>query len=814
MTIFTTCTGRPDSSRYRTPLIPVAALLIPFLWSGALAQDDRWDDSFGWNGVVGEVLAIDAGECDMYIGGRFSPSDNYVARYDGSGFSRLGDGSIDGAVHAVVVDGSEVYIGGDFTSIGEVEAAGIARWNGIGWEEIGGDVAGGGATVHDIALFGSDIFIAGNFTSVDGTPALNIARWNGITGGWSGIGSGVDGTAYDLHVQGDWLYVGGRFANAGGVSTSNIVRFNLINQSWQRLGNGLNDTVRAIAVTDRYVYATGDFTHSSLVELNHIGVFDRGTSDWSPMEGGADAPGYDLLLQGGDLYAVGSFTRIGGVTTTGAARWDGSAWQSLGDGLDGTARALAACAERICVGGDFQSAGSIPSPWLAAWEDGAWSSLAPQQNNGLNRPSRAVAFLPESQGGEFFAGGEFTMAGGTPADHIAFWNGSRWEAMGSGVDGPVYGLATDGNIVVVGGLFERSGGIPLGNIGFFDLNSRTWEPMGEGINGAVNTLLIDGDMVYIGGEFTSADGMPASNLAAYNLRNESWEGLGQGVNGPVYTLALDGGRLHVGGDFSSAGGTPSGNYATFDLPTDAWTPLSPGMDAPVRAIEVTPEGLIYVGGDFTRVATASYDRPVDHVAINDGFEWRGLEGGLEEGVRVTTVYDIVAEGESVFFGGEFTLAGGVPIGYLARWRESWVPLGSGIDGVLPVVYDLDAADGLLAVAGAFSRAGNHPSVNIALWDDRPGHVAGASNPYAFEVRTRTSGGTLYVTIIPGSDTPSEGRIGLSSVNGERLISPIEIRLAPEGTTVAIDRRHLPSGTALLYLETTRGVGGQVIAVGR
>ena len=61
-----------------------------------------------------------------------------------------------------------------------------------------------------------------------------------------------------------------------------------------------------------------------------------------------------------------------------------------------------------------------------------------------------------ASGGELYAGGNFASAGNVPANNIAFWDGTNWSAMGSGVTGPnffsgVYALAISGDKLFVGG---------------------------------------------------------------------------------------------------------------------------------------------------------------------------------------------------------------------------------------------------------------------------------------------------------------------------------------------------------------------------
>ena len=797
----------------------ITAILTPLtLLAQTISPNDRWDEGFGWYPLAGDVLTISAGACDMYVGGTIGgeEGENYVAKWDGIGWDRLGDASINGTVHAVVADGSEVYAGGDFSTIGELAVAGIARWDGTEWEEIGGGVEGGSATVHAIELFGSDLFVGGDFTSVNGVEANNIARWSERTQTWTPIATGVNGVVLELHVEGDWLYIGGKFTQADGNNAANIARYNLLNSTWQRLGSGVNDSVFTIEVTDRTVFAGGSFTLSGIDEVNHVASYDRVTGDWSSLEGGTDGNVHGLEMRDSVLYAVGEFTTIGSLTTTGIATWEDGVWSAVGSGLDGAALAIATCAERICVGGSFAEAGGFDTPHMAALDEIGWASMKPRGSNGLNHPARAVV-LVEDGDGEFYAGGDFTTAGDLDAAHLARWTGSSWQEISAGVNGPVYTLSLDGNRLAVGGAFDSSASIPLRNIGVWLLGEQAWMQLDDGANGPVHTLLLDGELLYVGGDFSMVDTVEASNIAIYNFITSRWSALGGGTNGPIHALALQGSTLHVGGDFSEADGGTSGNYAAYNISGQTWSLLAPGMNAPVRALNVAPDGKLYAGGDFTTTASPSYDRTTEHVAINDGDDWRGLEGGLDGGVTISTVYSIASVGESIFFGGEFTLAGGVPIGYLARWRESWIPLGSGIDGVLPVVYDVDATDEFVAVAGDFSAAGEKASVNIALWDERASgsvHGSRGRSQDGLAIGSVRSEDQVLLEITSTVEGTTPGEVVLVDISGRTIsTTPIE-RVRAGRTLIEVDRNDLPSGTYLIRLRAGSLEAHSMVVIGR
>lgn len=82
--------------------------------------------------------------------------------------------------------GSALYAGGEFAAMGGVPAGGVARWNGTSWSALGGSsstmpaiTARAFATFEDGTGVGPALFVGGSFTTVGDVPALNIARWTG-----------------------------------------------------------------------------------------------------------------------------------------------------------------------------------------------------------------------------------------------------------------------------------------------------------------------------------------------------------------------------------------------------------------------------------------------------------------------------------------------------------------------------------------------------------------------------------------------------------------------------------------------------------
>ncbi len=87
------------------------------------------------------------------------------------------------------------------------------------------------------------------------------------------------------------------------------------------------------------------------------------------------------------------------------------------------------------------------------FSDANWISMG-----GIPGANGRVSAAAADGSGNLYIGGEFTLAGDVFATNIAKWNGSRWSALGSGVDNSVSALAVLGPDLDVGGPFTAAEG--------------------------------------------------------------------------------------------------------------------------------------------------------------------------------------------------------------------------------------------------------------------------------------------------------------------------------------------------------------------
>src|SRR3954451_17959999 len=158
------------------PAEPRSTTSTPSSLSPLAPGDENWDPRFNLPGVNNYVYAIAISGSDVYVGGRFTTAGgvaaNSIARWDGSNWSALGSG-VDVQVEALAVSGSDVYAGGLFFSAGGVAANNIAKWDGSSWSPLGSGVGNGTCCSHvyAIAISGSDVYVGGRFTRAGGLPA-------------------------------------------------------------------------------------------------------------------------------------------------------------------------------------------------------------------------------------------------------------------------------------------------------------------------------------------------------------------------------------------------------------------------------------------------------------------------------------------------------------------------------------------------------------------------------------------------------------------------------------------------------------------
>jgi hypothetical protein len=330
--------------------------------------------------------------------------------------------------------------------------------------------------VQALGLADDGLYMGGFFIAVGDIPVSRVSRWDGTN--WHALGDGLTRSfAGSLDVRAikarnNEVYIGGDFSSAGGIDCTNIALWDGV--SWSALASGFDETVFAIEVTPTDVYVGGSFTNAYNLPgvgtpVNRIARWDG--SSWRPLGNGVLSSSVSALcFANGVLYVGGSFTNASGVPANRIAMWDGVNWSSLGtsaaNGVNNSVSAILVDGTDVYVGGQFTTAGGVVAPGIAKWDGSNWSSVSGGVFSSSTAAVRALAKI----GNYLYATGTFTNAGGaTPARTIARWDGKQWEALGSGLGNAFTAsrgsaLVAWGNDLFVGGIFEDAGGGDAGYI--------------------------------------------------------------------------------------------------------------------------------------------------------------------------------------------------------------------------------------------------------------------------------------------------------------------------------------------------------------
>ena len=356
-----------------------------------------------------------------------------------------------------------------------------------------------------------------------------------------------------------------------------------------------NDIIYAIKYSnvDNSIYVGGNFTE---IYINNINspvnaickvYLNNGTIDnmnGGVVNGAINGECYAIDIDSNNnVYIGGSFATADGIIVNNIAKWDGSSWSQLGQGVGGNCRAIAIdSSNNIYAGGSIMTAGEINVNRIAKWDGSSWSELS----TGLDGVCHAIAI---DSSNNVYVGGNFTTAGETNVNNIARWNGTIWEPLtyslifdfNNGVDGPCYAIAIDiNNNVYVGGQFSSvSDGLAnMNNIAVWKIASSLnpyWRSLDNGLDDTCLAITLDNNNVYVGGNFTTADGIIVNHIAKWissgsgNSTNAggSWSAIGTGLSGifsfTTYcnTIAINNNDIYVGGDFTGAGDISSNNFA-------------------------------------------------------------------------------------------------------------------------------------------------------------------------------------------------------------------------------------------------------------
>jgi hypothetical protein len=434
--------------------------------------------------------------------------------------------SVDGTVWAMVSDGTTLYIGGEFSNVDSTARNSLAALSTANGSLISGwnPAPSLNSSILAMDLDGTDLYVGGYFSTIGGQSIQNLARVNTATGvadaAWT---PNPDGGLRSLLVSGASVYAGGQFMNISGVSRASLAQLSTsagaAASAWTP---NPDNSVWALALDGTTLYVGGYFTSIDGQTRNRLAAFDTTTGNllaWAPSVDSGNISA--LEATGSRVYAGGGFSTIGGATRNKLAAFDASTGAldpTFDPNLNAPVDAMSLNGGMLYVAGYFSAANGTARDKLAAF-DTSNGSLA-SWNPGL--PGGSPSDVLATDNAIYVAGSFNTIGvGGTARNNLAALDRTIGiaTAWNPNVNGQLNTVAVVDGRIYAGGSFTQVDGENRERLAELDPAATvagdyllSWDP---GANSVVNVVAPAGSGVYVGGSFYRIANRAASFSALF-----------------------------------------------------------------------------------------------------------------------------------------------------------------------------------------------------------------------------------------------------------------------------------------------------------
>ena len=273
-------------------------------------------------------------------------------------------------------------------------------------------------------------------------------------------------------------------------------------------------------------------------------------------ETAGDYSGYSVSMNAaGDKVAIGAINATWDGDYQGHVRifsWNGSAWDKLGLDIDGEADtdqsgisvSLNAVGDRVAIGARFNdgiSGSDSGHIRVYRWTGSAWEKLGNDIDGEAASDNSGRSVSLNDSGDTVAIGANLNDGAASNAGHVRIYryNGSSWMQLGSDIDGEATGdyfgasvsLNSTGNIVAIGGYLNNNGYVKI-----YEYINSSWQQLGTNILG-VYYLEQSGYSVSLNSAGNRvAIGSPSRSFArVYEYINSSWQQLGSRIESETDT---------------------------------------------------------------------------------------------------------------------------------------------------------------------------------------------------------------------------------------------------------------------------------------
>lgn len=579
-------------------------------------------------------------------------------------------------LRAITAYDNKIFIGGDFTRIGEIMESCVV-------DDEFAQVQNPLSMIKSVSASVSDgqggWYVAGNFNTVQDQPRNKLAHIDGqgqLTDFNLELESEVSIDC--LALKDDVLIVGGDFEVFAGEDINDLAIVHLDDFTIEGIGMGghANAGVRSLALSGDTLLVGGRFytiqsTPIRCLAAINLAAQDYPLFDWAP--GNLDATTYssiDQIIPSGDtLFLHG--TMNGANSLFYESRYEVAAInRQTGLLLDWDPELsptndiyeILIFQNQLLVAGDFNSIAGTDENYLAAFN----------VNDLSHTPlpftiDDAVTALTNI-GPRLYLGGDFEHINDEPRYKLAAYDTETgqllpWKTDHEGLSSAnIHSLNTDGNNIYIEGVFTAPlGGSARTNFALINRENYQLEAFSPDLDydldissgNEVYDLVTHNGYLYLAGRFSLYDGMERPHIARINLGDLSLSNWSTNINGPVHTVYPTLENIYVGGDFDANGWLDVLNFGVIDASNGAPINLDIKSTGIVNTI-LPSTNQILIGGQSDEIGNFEQVESffAYHLPSNTANPWT-FKPDASNNNDVTCIQTY---GNTVYLGGDFTIS--------------------------------------------------------------------------------------------------------------------------------------------------------------
>lgn len=634
-----------------------------------------------------------------------------VAAWNGRQWLQIGN--LEGRAIAITWHQNKLYAYGKLTLAGTPVS--LAYWDGVTWTAMPNQISY--HTSVTLASYNNQLYLAsGHAFTIDGQEMANLARWDGAQ--WHAADAGLQGMITTMLVRPEGLYVGGSFAlNAN--QWHGLLCWD--GNQWQMVGSPLSGLVLDLEWANDQLYVGGLFTSTLDPAINNIAAWNG--SSWDSFGNGiGDGRRRDvhsIAFLDDELYVMSRVDTALGYHQL--QRWNGTTWVILANttGANGGIDwlwypdvVLLNYQEQLFAFGlisfvhDHDNSDQYSIGLMSlAWNGTHWESMTP---NGLivRNSNRPQKLLATSDEIVYTAANNLNWGNGQAA-LAQFAAGQTWQALL-----PPYRLTN--SIVYEAEAYRATLFLNIDNA-LFKLISGTIELQSTS---QVHSMAQANNLLYVAGNFEQFNGVTAHNLVTWN--GSQWQALNAPASFERVTIVeAYGSQIYI---------SDGAQVARWD--GAQWQSLVTEVNS-ITQIEPTASG-VYVAGTFSTINGVAAQK----IAYWNGSAWSALTGVINGPIN-----DLELGTDGLYVAGSFSgITNGVVSPGILRWNGVWNSVGGGVQyrytPQLPIsVTSLASTPTRMYAIGTFDTVGNrYESSLIAAWQYGTPALINAAPDYATTYR--------------------------------------------------------------------------------